>query len=172
MNPLLQYDNDKFVEPRGSIYTLFDKDVVAPINFVQDKVSRSKKDVIRGFHGDPVTWKYMSCLYGKIRLCIVSLLYPYEKYDLILDAEGDEKHKSVLLKPYTINAHHCLSDECILYYKLSHKYSGPGNQWSVKYDDPDIGIDWGVKDPIISDRDRNARSLAELKEVLNEVIDY
>ena len=58
---------DKFFENRGSLYTIYDSRDF-DINFVQDKISKSYQGVIRGFHGDDVTWKLITCLYGRLKL--------------------------------------------------------------------------------------------------------
>lgn len=152
---------DKYFEERGSIYTIFDvRDF--DITFVQDKISRSNQGVIRGFHGDDITWKLITCLYGKIKLITYDIDYDIKK-TYILD--GDDKNAiSILVPPRTLNAHQCLSSHCIFHYKWSEFYTDPSQQWSVKYDDSDISPDWdSVFCDIISDRDRNSGSLKDLK---------
>ena len=42
------------------------------VKFVQDDISVSSKHVLRGIHGDPETWKLISCLYGKFYLAVVN----------------------------------------------------------------------------------------------------
>jgi dTDP-4-dehydrorhamnose 3,5-epimerase len=160
MNDVI-YTNDKKFENRGSIYTIYDQRDLR-INFVQDKISKSFQGVIRGFHGDNTTWKFITCLYGKIKLITYNIDADI-KNTYILD--GDDKDSiSVLISPRTLNAHQCLSSECIFYYKWSEFYTSPSDQWSVNYNDSDISPDWSTDFcDIISDRDKNSGSLKVLK---------
>ena len=154
---------DKYFEKRGNIYTIFNtNDVPDDLTFVQDKISKSFQGVIRGFHGDNKTWKLITCLHGKVKL----ITYDVDndvKNTYILD--GDDKiSKSVLVPPRVLNAHQCLSSNCIFYYKWSEFYTGPEDQWSVAFDDASINPDWSEEyHRIISERDINAQSLEELK---------
>jgi dTDP-4-dehydrorhamnose 3,5-epimerase len=153
---------NKFFENRGSLYTIYDSRDF-DINFVQDKISKSYQGVIRGFHGDDVTWKLITCLYGSLKL----ITYDVDKdvkEEYILD--GDDKESvSILVPPRVLNGHQCLSSHCIFHYKWSHYYTGPENQWSVNYNDSDINPQWNNDFPsIISDRDKDSPSLKELKE--------
>ena len=152
---------EKFFENRGNIYTLYDSRD-HKINFVQDKISKSYQGVIRGFHADNHTWKLISCLHGKIKLVTYDIDND-KKNDYILDGD-DEYLKSVLIPPRTLNAHQCLSSNCIFHYKWSQYYTSPEDQWSVFFNDVDINPCWDTRfKSIISDRDSNAQSLKELK---------
>jgi len=57
------------------------------------------------------------------------------------------------------------SDVADVVYKCSAYYDG-AKERSVRYDDPAIGIDWGVEVPLVSDRDRVAPLLAEIRGAL------
>ena len=61
---------NSFKDIRGQIWTTWDKKYFKNINFNRDKFSISKKNVLRGFHGDKKTWKLITCLRGEI-LCVV-----------------------------------------------------------------------------------------------------
>jgi dTDP-4-dehydrorhamnose 3,5-epimerase len=155
----------KFFENRGSNYTIYDcRDY--DIDFVQDKISKSFQGVIRGFHGDDKTWKLITCLYGKIKLVTYDLDAD-ERNEFYLD--GDEKNSvSVLVPPRTLNAHQCLSSHCIFHYKWSEYYTSPEYQWSVYYNDDSINPKWEDIPKIISDRDKNSKSLQDLKKCINK----
>tara|TARA_A100001515_G_scaffold113480_1_gene94723 strand:+ start:319 stop:825 length:507 start_codon:yes stop_codon:yes gene_type:complete len=154
---------EKHFEERGSIYTIYDdRQMPVDCNFVQDKISKSFQGVIRGFHGDNKTWKLISCLQGKIKLVTYNVDSD-EKTVYILDGD-DPINASVLVPPRTLNAHQCLSETCIFYYKWSEYYSGSEDQWSVYYDDPDINPQWSNSiHHKISERDKSSKSLSELK---------
>ena len=154
---------DKYFEKRGSIYTIYDKrQMPMECNFVQDKISKSYQGVIRGFHGDDTTWKLITCLHGKVKLVTFNVDTD-EKNAYFLDGD-DRETNSILVPPRTLNAHQCLSQGCIFYYKWSEFYTSPEQQWSVNYNDPDIFPEWDSRFcDIISDRDKSAQSLKELK---------
>lgn len=160
------YSNTKYFEDRGSLYTIYDNRDFN-INFVQDKISKSYQGVIRGFHGDDITWKLITCLYGRLKLITYDVDTDVKK-EYILD--GDDKESvSILVPPRVLNGHQCLSGHCIFHYKWSHYYTGPENQWSVYYNDSDINPQWDCNFAgIISDRDKNAGSLKELKKWIHK----
>ena len=66
------------VDARGSIFTsydnkIYDKYIPEGHNFIHDKFSSSKQNVLRGLHGDTKTWKLISCVYGDIYEVVVDL---------------------------------------------------------------------------------------------------
>lgn len=146
---------------RGEVYPVW-KEEGEEISFVEDRFSRSKKGTIRGFHGDSTTWKLCICVYGSLKL-VVWDIKKSERYDFTLN---DFDKQQVLIPPFHLNAHECLSDECVLYYKWSENYSGPENQWAVSYKDKQINSSWLTDNPILSARDREASSLEDLMKIL------
>ena len=156
---LVKINLDCFYDERGEIWTVFAKEFV-PHDFVEDKVSISHKNVLRGFHGDADTVKLVSCLHGEFQFSVVDLRKDSQTFQncesfIITDAEP-----SVILVPAgCLNAHLCLSDKCVFYYKWSKPYAGPGNQVTVAWDDPDINMSWLINDPVMSDRDQKGVKL-------------
>ena len=154
---------NKHFEKRGNIYTIFNiNDVPEEITFVQDKISKSFQGVIRGFHGDDKTWKLITCLQGKVKLVTYNIDTD-ERGVYILDGDS-HTNLSILVPPRTLNAHQCLSSNCIFYYKWSEFYTKPEDQWSVVYNDPHICPEWDQRfHNVVSERDENAQFLWELK---------
>ena len=146
-----------YKDVRGEVYPCWRADEYN-IRFVEDRFSRSIKNTIRGFHGDSTTWKLFTCVYGAIKLVLWDIKRKAKK-EMVL---SDENKLQVLVPPYYLNAHECLSDECVLYYKWSENYSGPENQWTVNYKDKEINAFWHTEDPILSKRDREANPLQDL----------
>jgi len=163
----ITFFKDKHFEKRGSIFTVFNsRDMPEGLNFVQDKISKSFQGVIRGFHGDDKTWKLISCLHGTVKLVTYNLDNDM-KNEYILNGDSN-KSMAVLVPPRVLNAHQCLSSNCIFYYKWSEFYTGPKNQWSVYYNDETIYPEWNTDyHQIVSERDINAQSLQELKQHVN-----
>jgi dTDP-4-dehydrorhamnose 3,5-epimerase len=156
---MIEFINDKFFDDRGSLFTIYNKEQ-CPIEFVQDRVSKSLKGTIRGFHGDSKTWKYLVCMSGKIKVVTYSCTSRVKK-TYVLSSESDIT-LGVLIPPKILLAHQCLEDS-ILMYKWSHAYEGPDNQASVYWNDETIRPEW-IKlhvSPIISDRDKNAKRILD-----------
>ncbi len=154
--------NNSFKDHRGYYWTAWKKNLKNNIKFNHDKFSLSKRNVLRGLHGDRKTWKLVSCVYGEIFLVIVNLDKKSRNY--LKWKSWTLTHKNglqILIPPNYANGHLCLSDFCVFHYKLSYKgsYSGPTKQFSLKWDDPKINIKWPVKRPILSRRDRKTKFL-------------
>ncbi len=149
-----------FNDHRGSYIELYNyklyKENGIDTDFVQDDISVSKKNVLRGIHGDPVTTKLISCLLGEIYLVIVNNdpeTEQYCKWEAFTISE--ENHYQILVPPNFGVAHLVMSEKAIFHYKQSTYYSRT-NQFTLKWDDPVLGIDWPIKDPILSSRDLEA----------------
>lgn len=146
-------DIELYYDERGFLASLWDKrdDI-----YLEDRISKSIYGVIRGFHGDAITGKLCICLYGQIKL-VAWNIKKQEKTEILLSSPN----KSVYVPPYFLLAHQCLSKECVLLYKWTKLYNGPENQWTVKYNDPNIHPNWYNIPPIVSERDKNAKHLRE-----------
>ena len=135
---LSQIKLDYFYDYRGQIWTVY-----SDYKFVADKVTISRMGVLRGFHGDSHTAKLITCLSGRIQLAVVDLRKDSETYGNSETYWITEDDPSVIIVPEgCINAHLCLTDKCVFYYKWSVQYRGPENQVTVAWDDPDLNIDW------------------------------
>lgn len=68
---------------------------------------------------------------------------------------------SVLVPPGLGNGHLVLSDEAVFYYKWAYegKYPDIEDQFSLKWNDPKLKIEWGIKNPILSTRDQTSKLL-------------
>lgn len=123
------------------------------VHFVEDDISFSKKDVLRGMHGDDRTWKLISCLHGKIFFVAINgdeksgAFGKWESFDL-----NDANHWRVLVPPMHASGYLALTDTIIVSYKQSEYYK-PGGQFTYKWDDPRFDIPWPIKNPILSARD-------------------
>jgi len=147
-----------YKDERGEVYPSWRKEWF-DLEFVEDRFSRSTKGVVRGFHGDSSTWKLCLCVWGCLELITWDIKNKIKK-QFILDST---MKRQVLIPPYFLNAHQSLTEECVLHYKWSKPYSGPENQWTVRYDDPTISVKWLLEPTIISERDKNGKMLEELE---------
>ena len=156
---LLEYDIEPFTDFRGDIWSLYQLSEELP-DFVEDKVSISKKNVLRGLHGDFHTSKLITCLYGKFFLAVVDIRKNSPTFNKSITFELSYDNPKLILVPSgCLNGHLSLSNECVFFYKWSEFYDGPEKQVTVKWDEPTYNIRWPIKKPILSDRDKNAKYL-------------
>ena len=104
------YKNRSFKDKRGYYWTSWKKKQVKNLEFIHDKFSLSKKNVLRGLHGDKKTWKLISCPYGKLFLVVVNCIKNSKDYlkwkSYILSHKNGLQ---VLVPPNYANGHYCLS---------------------------------------------------------------
>ena len=123
------------------------------VKFVQDDISVSSRNVLRGIHGDSETWKLVSCLYGEFYLVVVNWdnaspqLGKWESFVL-----SDQNRLQVLVPPKFGNGHLVLSELAIFHYKQS-TYYNRSRQFTLLWNDPKLDIRWPVNNPILSRRD-------------------
>lgn len=158
---LREYKSDSFYDVRGELWTSynkknFNKKIQKDLNFVHDKFSINKKDVLRGLHGDYSTFKLITCPYGEIFQVAAdfrkkSLTYG-KYYSTIL---SQKNKKTLLIPPGVANGFLVLSKESIYSYKLAYdgKYKDAKDQFTINYDDPLFNIKWPKRNYILSKRD-------------------
>lgn len=160
---VMLFTPEVFEDHRGRYVETFNErayaDAGVTAHFVQDDVSTSRQGVLRGLHGDDVTWKLVSCLRGALRLVVVDCrrdsqsFAAWEAHEL-----SEESRLQVLVPPGFANGHLVLTEVATFHYKQSSYY--PTQQFSHRWDDPAFGIDWPAVAPILSDRDRTAPLLS------------
>ncbi len=151
------YKPTTFKDFRGEIWTKWDKKIFKRISFNLSKFTTSKKNVLRGFHGDTKSWKLVSCIKGKVINVVVDYRKHSKNYLKYSSFILNDKNKiSLLIPPMFLNSWLCLSKDCIYSYEYSFKgdYNDVKNQISIKWNDERINYNWPVKKPILSFRDK------------------
>jgi len=157
-----------FEDFRGSFLELYKKDTYKneiqqatgfDIDFVQDNASTSTKHVLRGFHGDSVTWKLITCLKGRIYFVVLN----YDKESpYYLKHQGftlsDKNGLQLLIPPNSAGAQLVMSDYAILHYKQS-QYYNRASQFTVLWNDERLGVHWPINNPILSERDTHGDNI-------------
>ena len=147
---------DRFIDLRGSIWTTYLENKIKNIKFNHDKFSVSYKDVIRGIHYDNKTFKLVTAVYGAIDQVVVDMRKDSDTYkaSMVFNID-DNKRFSILIPPMVGNGFRVKSDVAVYHYKLSYigKYLDADKQYTIKWDDPTIGINWKCEKPILSNRD-------------------
>ena len=150
------YQPDVHTDYRGDLWTLW-KAGNLPVEFNHDKVSTSRKNVLRGIHGDFKSTKLVTCLYGALYFVVVDNRKNSETYlewdHTILD---DRNKKMVLIPPGFGNAFLVLTDDSVFHYKWSYEgeYPDVEDQFTIKWNDPRVAIDWPTNQPILQPRDK------------------
>lgn len=134
-------------------------------NFVQDSQSYSAtKGTLRGLHfqkGDAAQAKLVRCGKGAVRDVSVDLRKGSQTYKRWISVELSAENKRQLLIPRGF-AHGflTLTDDVEFLYKADNLYM-PATDRSIIWNDPEIGVDWGIEKPIVSDKDAKAPRLCE-----------
>jgi dTDP-4-dehydrorhamnose 3,5-epimerase len=132
-----------------------------PTDFVQDNHSRSKKGVLRGLHfqWDPPMGKLMRVTYGSAFLVAVDIRKGSPTLGKWFGLEVSAENKKQVWAPAGFARGFCvLSDFAEVQYKCTGIYNNKAES-GIRWNDPRIGIDWPVKDPELSDKDRQAQTL-------------
>lgn len=149
---------DPFKDFRGKYLETFNKNFYKKHKlknkFIQDDFSYSKKNVLRGFHGDNKTWKIFTCIYGKVQFAFINNIKNSKKFGEIVSFIVDENsHKGFIIPPNFGSAHLVLSERSIIHYKQSTLY-GETKQFTVSYKTKYKNFRWMSKQPILSKRDK------------------
>lgn len=153
----LIHPSTNFEDFRGSYVEVYNRELFlnAGINedFIQDDISTSTRNVLRGIHGDQETSKLVSCLHGSFYLIVVNQdkdspeFGKWESFTL-----SDKNRLQVLIPPKFGNGHLVLSDTAIFHYKQTTNYNR-ASQFTILWNDPKFNFWWPVKNPILSRRD-------------------
>lgn len=135
-------------------------------NFVQDNHSMSSvKGTLRGIHfqkGDKAQAKLVRCVRGAVLDVAVDLRHDsptYKQWEAVVLSE--ENKKQLLIPRGFGHGFLTLTDEVEFLYKADNYYA-PVADGGIRWDDPEIGIKWGIDDPILSIKDKNNPFLKEL----------
>lgn len=155
-NEVKIFQPSSFEDYRGELYTLFNQDEHELV-FNHDKIAVSRQYVLRGLHGDDKAWKLITCVAGEIYLVVVDNRPEssnYLKWDSIILTANNRKQ--VLVPPMFANGHLVLSKSATFFYKWAYpgEYPDVKDQFSLKWNDSKIGIQWPIDNPILSNRDK------------------
>lgn len=160
---------DVFGDNRGWFMESYSKKKLAEVgidvDFVQDNRSFSaEKGTLRGLHcqlNPTAQSKLLTCIRGKILDVAVDIRKgspTYMQWEAVeLSAENK---KSFFIPKGCLHGFLTLTDDVEVMYKVDEFYS-PADDRSIRYDDPDLGVEWGEITPILSQKDMNAPLLKD-----------
>jgi dTDP-4-dehydrorhamnose 3,5-epimerase len=148
------------VDPRGRFYESYEKQKYSALgiheDFVQDNQSLSQKHVLRGLHYrvEPEQAKLVRVVRGEVFDVVVDIRKNSPTFGRWQGFILSESNFLQLYVPVGFAHGFCvLSDEAEFLYKVSEYYSAEKEK-GLLWNDPDIGIDWPISDPILSEKDK------------------
>jgi len=134
-----------------------------PKIFVQDNHSRSKKGVLRGMHYQYPQWqgKLVRALFGEIFDVAVDIRADSPTYGEWFGVYLNHENKQQLYVPPGFAHGFCVtSDTADIAYKCTSDYQ-PAQDVGIRWNDPDIGINWPIDEPLLSKKDAKAPLLKD-----------
>ena len=132
--------------------------------FVQDNVSFSWRGIMRGLHfqAPRAQGKLVTCLHGEVFDVVVDIRKGSATFGEWFGCRLSlASGRQLYIPPGFAHGFVVTSDSASFLYKCTDTYD-PHGQYSLLWNDPAIGIEWPVKDPVLSDKDRAAPRLADL----------
>ena len=166
-NEVIVFQPEIYKDDRGFFYEVFKKSALekfgVPSSFVQENQSGSVKNVVRGLHfqWDPPMGKLMRVTRGKAFLVAADVRKHSPTLGKWFGIEASEENRYMLWAPaYFARGFATLSEYVEIQYLVTGEYNHEGES-GILWKDPDIGIRWPVKDPILSEKDSKAQTLKE-----------
>lgn len=151
-----------FHDDRGFFFESYNEEkysafIGAEVHFVQDNISTSKKGVLRGLHFQTPPFaqgKLVSVIKGKVLDVAVDIRKgspTYGKYQ-VMELSAENKLQFWIPAGFA-HGFVSLEEDTIFSYKCSNYYS-PAHERTLLWNDIDLGIEWGINDPIVSEKDK------------------
>ena len=165
---LLLIEPKVFGDPRGFFMETWNRrkyeEAGITVGFVQDNISVSRRGTLRGLHyqNPNAQGKLVSVMAGEVFDVAVDIRRgspTFGKWHGVR-LSSENKHQ-FFIPPGFAHGFAVLSETATFYYKCTDYYS-PKDEMTIQWDDPDIGIEWPVKDPILSDKDTKGLRLRDV----------
>jgi dTDP-4-dehydrorhamnose 3,5-epimerase len=157
----------RYPDDRGFFMEVYRQDLFAglglPDRFVQFNQSRSARNVVRGLHfqWDPPVGKLMRVSLGRAFIVAVDIRAGSPTLGRWVGLEATAEEPRHLWAPASFARGFCaLSDVAEIEYLTTGTYN-PATESGIRWNDPAVGIDWPVTEPLLSDKDAVAQTLAE-----------
>jgi len=157
-----------FGDQRGFFMETWQQDRYAevglPERFVQDNISFSRHGILRGLHyqNPQGQGKLVYVLQGEVYDVAVDIRPGSPHFGRAVGVTLSAENKRQFYVPPGFAHGFCVtSDAALFVYKCTEFYN-PALEGSVRWDDPQIGIDWPVREPLLSDKDKVAPLLSEI----------
>lgn len=157
-------------DDRGYFFESFHKETLAAAgitaDFVQDNQSQSGKHILRGLHFQSPPWaqgKLVRVIKGAVLDVAVDIRIKSPYYGQWVAQELTEANKLMMwVPPGFAHGFLTLEDNTIFSYKCTGYYNRD-SEGGILWNDTDLNIQWGVENPILSDKDKVAQKFCLLK---------
>jgi dTDP-4-dehydrorhamnose 3,5-epimerase len=167
LNGVVVLKPEVFEDQRGFFMEAFRadqfKELGLPHQFVQLNHSGSVRGVLRGLHFqyDPPMGKLMRVTQGTAFLMAVDIRKGSPTEGQWFGIEASAENRLLVWAPASFARGFCvLSEYAEIQYLCTGVYNHSGES-GILWDDPEIGIEWPIKDPIVSEKDKKAQTLAQ-----------
>ena len=162
------------VDERGGFLDAYEEEVYEAIGikekFIKSSFSWSRRGVLRGLHHqlDKPQAKMCTVINGDILDVVADIRFGSPTYGRhITQPLSSDGINTIYIPAGYSHGLLALSDDVIFAYLCTAKYSGISDQRGVRWNDPDLNIQWGISDPNLSAKDRE---LPFLKDILPELL--
>ena len=147
--------------PKKNIRNLNGKPLIAhtidAVNtYVKDKISISRKDTLRGIHGDFETTKLITCVHGEVYSVIVDNRKNSDTYKEWFWNIFTHHNRNIMILPPGVGLSYLiLSEEATILYKWSYpnEYPDIDKQFTLRWNDEELNIYWPIQNPVLQPRD-------------------
>jgi dTDP-4-dehydrorhamnose 3,5-epimerase len=164
---VLIIEHQVFQDSRGFFQEVYRKDIFQdagiPLEFVQANHSRSAKGVLRGLHfqWEPPMGKLMRVTFGKAFLVAVDIRKGSPSLGQWFGIElSDQEKKQIWAPAGFARGFYVMSDFAEIQYMCTGCYS-QSCESGIRWNDPEIGIEWPTDNPALSDKDSQAQLLSQ-----------
>lgn len=167
---LMEIYPDIFEDERGWFYEFYKEETFKKhklqYSFPQENQSFSKKGVVRGLHFQRSPYaqaKLVTVLTGKVLDVVVDLRPNSKNFKEVFYCTLDSRKRNMLMVPEGFAHGFAALEDSVFFYKCSNVYN-KASESGIRWNDPELNIDWGVENPIISMKDAELPLMAELLE--------
>lgn len=165
---LLLFEPKVFLDDRGYFFESWNessfKKQGLQLNFVQDNQSRSKRNVLRGLHFQNPPYaqgKLVRVIKGSVLDVVVDIRKESPTYGQSFSIKLSDYNKRIFwIPPGFAHGFLSLQDDTIFCYKCTEKYN-KGAEETLLWNDPILDINWGVNNPIVSEKDLKGVSFTD-----------
>ena len=172
---------DVYGDARGYFFESYSQkrfdEQVRPVKFVQDNESKSRYGVLRGLHfqkGKDAQSKLVRVVKGRVLDVAVDIRRGSPTFGKYVAVElSEDNHRQLFIPRGFAHGFSVLSEEAVFHYKCDNLYA-PQSEGAIAWNDPEIGIDWGLKaeDVLLSAKDAAHPLLSEAEELFDYNVDY
>lgn len=152
-----------FGDERGYFFESFREKIFAEnginVKFVQDNISHSKKNTVRGLHyqvGEFAQGKLCQVVYGRVLDVAVDIRFGSPTFgQYVATVLSSENHEQLWIPPGFAHGFSVLSETATFHYKCTNYYD-KASERAILFSDKTLNIDWNVTEPLVSQKDLEA----------------